>query len=122
MGLFDQWSVLEWVQRYIGSFGGDSNQVTVMGQGSSATSLGLLALSTIPPGFFHRMILMSGSPASPLAVDSNENLTLAEVARQNSCPTFPTLQFVRCMQTKKMRSIILADEQLTVVESHHVLS
>ncbi len=50
MGLFDQLLSLEWVQRFIVDFGGDPNQVTVMGHGSSAMTIGLLATSDLGKG------------------------------------------------------------------------
>ena len=52
MGLFDQMQAIEWVQRYIGDFGGDAKQITVMGQGSSAIGLGLLATADLARGNF----------------------------------------------------------------------
>ncbi|CAL8125174.1 unnamed protein product [Orchesella dallaii] len=113
MGAFDQLLALEWVQRFIPSFGGDASQITVMGQGSSASTIGLLATSEMARGLFHRLILMSGVPISPISLDTNQKLTFAEIALQNSCPSFPTLQFVRCMQKRQAESIILADQQLT---------
>lgn len=112
MGLLDQVTALEWVQRYISYFGGDPTQITVMGQGSSATTLGLLSTSTSSRSLFHRMILMSGSPSSPLAFDTNEKLTLAEISKENNCPSNPPTQFVRCMQTKRVESIVMADNKL----------
>jgi hypothetical protein len=58
---------------------------------------------------------MSGSPLSPIALDSTPKVTFAEIALQNSCPSFPTLQFVRCMQERKIRSLVLADDRLIVI-------
>jgi carboxylesterase type B len=50
VGLFDMLLCLEWVQRFIGDFGGDPKQVTVMGHGASAMSLGLMATSDLARG------------------------------------------------------------------------
>lgn len=49
-GLFDQLLALEWVQRFVADFGGDVSQVTLMGQGSSGVTGGLLALSNLSRG------------------------------------------------------------------------
>lgn len=45
--MFDKLLALEWIQKYIEDFGGDSKQITVMGHGSAAMELGLLATSDL---------------------------------------------------------------------------
>lgn len=57
---------------------------------------------------------MGGSPLSSIAFDSKPKSTFAEIALQNSCPSFPTLRFVRCMQQKSIESILRSDEALSV--------
>ncbi|MBM7035313.1 carboxylesterase family protein [Vibrio ulleungensis] len=41
-GLGDQMRALEWVNKHIGQFGGNANNITVVGQGSGAMSVGIL--------------------------------------------------------------------------------
>lgn len=62
-GLGDQKTTLEWVQNNIASFGGNPDNVTVMGQGAGAMSIGILQhqMSTDELGgnFFNKAIMQS---------------------------------------------------------------
>ncbi|WP_047043895.1 carboxylesterase family protein [Vibrio mexicanus] len=62
-GLGDQVRALEWVQNNVGDLGGDSRNVTVIGQGSGAMSIGLLQQKmqegTLPSHYFQRAIMQS---------------------------------------------------------------
>lgn len=59
--LRDQIHGLMWVQRYIASFGGDPEQVTVFGESAGSGSACLLAVSPLAKGLMHRAILQSGT-------------------------------------------------------------
>jgi len=61
VGLWDIVEALRWVQAYIGSFGGDSSNVTLMGQGQGATAALMLSVSPIANQLFHKVVAMSGS-------------------------------------------------------------
>ncbi|XP_037075385.1 cholinesterase-like, partial [Pollicipes pollicipes] len=66
-------AALRWVRRNIAGFDGDPDRVTLFGHGEGAACISLLVNS---PGsgrgsigrLFHRVILMSGSSLSPLAL------------------------------------------------------
>uniref|UniRef100_A0A2C9JKE7 Carboxylic ester hydrolase n=1 Tax=Biomphalaria glabrata TaxID=6526 RepID=A0A2C9JKE7_BIOGL len=61
-GMMDLVMALQWVQTNIHSFGGNSHNVTLMGESSGAVSIGLLMLSSLSRELFHRAILQSGAP------------------------------------------------------------
>lgn len=63
-GLWDQYLALDWVRKNIAAFGGDPDEVTLIGQSAGAISVGLQASSPKRQGLFKRAILMSSTPLS----------------------------------------------------------
>ena len=59
-GLLDQIAALQWVQKNIGTFGGDPGSVTGFGESSGAEDVCHLLASPLSKGLIHRAILESG--------------------------------------------------------------
>jgi len=58
-GVTDMIQSLKWVQANIGGFGGDKDNVTIMGESAGGTSMGLLLLSPKANGLFHKAVASS---------------------------------------------------------------
>ena len=63
LGLLDMICALKWINKNIANFGGDPDNVTIMGQSSGATSALLLPIIEGSEGLFKRIIAQSGSPS-----------------------------------------------------------
>lgn len=60
-GLLDQQAALKWVAENAAAFGGDPNNITLMGQSAGAMSVCAQMVSPAAEGLFHKAILQSGS-------------------------------------------------------------
>ena len=60
-GIYDQLAALQWIRANIASFGGDPDNVTLMGQSAGCMSAQELCLSPMAKGLFRQAVLCSGA-------------------------------------------------------------
>ena len=59
-GLYDQLTAIKWVRNNISAFGGDPDNITIMGQSAGAMSVQQHCLSPLTKGLFKRAVMCSG--------------------------------------------------------------
>lgn len=64
-GLDDQLTAIRWVRAHIGDFGGDADDLTLLGQSAGAISIQYLCLNPDNAGLFRRAAMMSGAGLFP---------------------------------------------------------
>ena len=75
LGILDQVEALRWIRRNIAAFGGDPDNVTIMGHSAGAGSVSILASIDEAQGLFKRAIMQSGSVALTSSVEECQRLT-----------------------------------------------
>ncbi len=63
-GLYDQLTAIRWVKNNIAAFGGDPDNITIMGQSAGGMSVQQHCLSPLSKGLFHKAVMCSGGGVS----------------------------------------------------------
>jgi para-nitrobenzyl esterase len=80
-GMLDIVAALEWVRNNIASFGGNPNNVTIMGQSGGGAKVCLLTAMPCAKGLFHKAVVLSGAMRKAGDKSYSERLG-AEVVKQ----------------------------------------
>ena len=59
-GLYDQMTAIEWVKQNIAAFGGNPENITIMGQSAGAASVQMQCQSPLTEGLFQKAVMSSG--------------------------------------------------------------
>ncbi|KAJ7132220.1 Alpha/Beta hydrolase protein [Mycena epipterygia] len=94
LGLRDQRFALDWVQKHIGAFGGDADQVIISGLSAGAISVGMHLVSE-PSPIFHGAFMQSGSTSSIPPITQGQPQYDQLVAATNCTQAADTLDCLR---------------------------
>ena len=86
--MFDQLMAMQWVKNNIAKFGGNPNNITLMGESAGACSVSLHLLSPLSRNLFSQAIMQSASALAPWGVVSKEEALRRSLAlaRNMDCP------------------------------------
>ena len=101
-GLDDQLTALRWVRAYIAAFGGDPDNVTLMGQSAGAISVQYLCLNPAHRGLFRRAVMMSGGGLFP-------RFALPRPAESTRDYWLQFMELAGCMTFEELKAAPLAD-------------
>ncbi|KAF4517161.1 hypothetical protein B566_EDAN006460 [Ephemera danica] len=114
-GMRDQVAALEWVQRHIAEFGGDPQQVTIIGVSAGGASVHYHYLSPLSKGLFQRGISMSGTALSRWALADGARQKALQLAASVGCPTDQGSQrLMKCLKSRPSERILMHVEQFQV--------
>ena len=74
VGMLDIVAALEWIRDNISNFGGDPNNVTIIGQSGGGAKVCLLTAMPLAKGLFHKAVALSGNMLSGGKQDHSEKL------------------------------------------------
>ncbi|MCP9260792.1 Carboxylic ester hydrolase [Dirofilaria immitis] len=116
-GIWDQIMALKWVRENIEYFGGDSDQITVIGQSAGAASADLLALSPHSRDLFKQIILLGGNAECLWAVSDAKTVSDYCIQRARKLGWQGTdnaemIKFLRGLPASKLADSLVGNKQL----------
>lgn len=79
-GLLDQIEALKWVKKNIGKFGGNDQNITIMGESAGGISVSMLAASPLAKGLFNKAIAESGASFGTVSKEGDEGSNVKPLA------------------------------------------
>nr|XP_039270053.1 uncharacterized protein LOC120344809 [Styela clava] len=104
-GMLDQVMALQWIQDNIWAFGGDAQRVTIFGQSTGGTSVGLHMVSPMSTNLFSRAISESGTSLSQWGLQRDPMRSATKLAGELNCTTENNVDLVSCIKQKPAEEI-----------------
>lgn len=117
-GLKDQQVALEWIKDNIKYFGGDPNQVTIMGMSAGGASVHYHMLSEKSRGLFHKAISQSGTALCPWTLQIEARQKAFRLGEFLGCPTNDTDEMITCLKLRPAEAIVRSVQPAFMVYDH----
>lgn len=106
-GLKDQRLALKWIKKHIGYFGGDPNQILLLGHASGAAAAHLQSLRADFKGLARAVVCMSGVALNPWVVKQNPLEKAQKLAEFLECPDARSSYGIKkCLKSKSAQEIV----------------
>ncbi|XP_029731024.2 glutactin-like [Aedes albopictus] len=121
VGMLDVITALEWVQQYIGYFGGNSSHVTIFGESAGAAAVSSLLHSPMVQSrstpLFQRAIMQSGSVFAPWTVSDTPLEGTNDIAARLGCTGAAVEQCLRGVSIQNLLEAFSAHRSQTIANS-----
>lgn len=104
-GLWDQHLALKWVHTNIADFGGNSENITVFGESTGASSAIFQAMFKDNEGVFKRIIAQSGSVNIPIAYDKNPMIAFNKFVNKSNCSSESHSEIMNCLHSLSLEDL-----------------
>jgi para-nitrobenzyl esterase len=106
-GLYDQMTAMQWVKHNIAAFGGDPENITIMGQSAGAASVQMQTQSPLTEGLFQKAVMSSGCGLGSMMACKLETAMAfwQEVMKRAGCEN---LEQFRALPVEKLFAVWLA--------------
>ncbi|OWA49882.1 Neuroligin-4, X-linked [Hypsibius exemplaris] len=105
-GLMDQVMALKWIRDNVDRFGGNPNNLTLVGQSAGAAAVHLHLLSKKTEDLFTNAVLHSGVALAPWAIQRMPAENARFLAEAVNCPQTPSSAMVSCLRHKNESEIL----------------
>lgn len=103
LGLLDQIAALKWIKENISAFGGDPEQITIMGFESGAISASLLAASAQAKGLFQKVFTFYGCSMEAFETPETSRNLAKKLLQETSTTTMEELMRLSTEQLKEVQ-------------------
>jgi len=122
-GLADQIAAIEWVKNNIASFGGDPDNITIMGQSAGAISVQALVLSPKTNGLISKAVMCSGGGNTrfmTLQKSSSKMKKFAKLYEATGCKTFEELRNFDVKELHKIYYRLQKEEKFGLITTPYI--